>query len=435
MISSTKHWFGLIAVALVLSVAATSFAEPVALEDLVTEGLQNNPELHAAEARWQQAQRKEIPADTLPDPVLSFAFMNYPVDTLDGDETPMTGKDLRLAQKFPYPGKLGEKRKQAEQQAAWLAGVYADGKLQLEEKIRTTWYQIWFQERAIELVGKNLRLLDDFIQLTESRYAVGKGLQQDVLKAQVERSKLMDRDISLRQQQESSKAMLARLLGRNETGTIEVPHDIEVTPVELSPRKLRQTAEEQRPMVAAYQALVEKAKSERDLAKLDYRPDFTLWAGYRFREEVMGDPVDGEDFVSAGISLNIPLWQDKRNEQVSGAESAIREANAKLESFRVQVGSEIDNLLYQLRKNRDLADLFKGGIIPQADQTFQAGLTAYQVDKIEFLSLLDALMKLYRYQIDYHRTVADHQITLAKLAAVSGLDWEELITGKLSTDK
>ncbi|PLX80859.1 MAG: TolC family protein [Desulfuromonas sp.] len=435
MIFSTRHRLGLIGGAIVLFAAATALAAPVSLDSLVAEGLQNNPELHAAEARWQQAERKAIPVDTLPDPVLSFAFMNYPVGSLDGDETPMTGKDLRLAQKFPYPGKLGEKRKQAEHQAAWLAGVYADGKLQLEEKIRTTWYQIWFQERAIELVGKNLRLLDDFIQLTESRYAVGKGLQQDVLKAQVERSKLMDRDISLRQQKESSEAMLARLLGRNETGTIDVPRDIELTPVDISPRQLRQAAKEQRPLVAAFQALIEKAKSERDLAKLDYRPDFTLWAGYRFREDVMGDPVDGEDFVSAGISLNLPLWQEKRHEQVAGAESAIREANARLESFRVRVGSEIDSLLYQVRKNRDLADLFNGGIIPQADQTFQAGLTAYQVDKIEFLSLLDALMKLYRYQIDYHRAVADHQITLAKLAAVSGLSWDDLSNGNLSAEK
>ena len=101
---------------------------------------------------------------------------------------------------FPFPGKLGAKGELAEQQALWYKGAWEDAKLQLTQKVKDAWYRLYYQDKAIGITQKNIDILDDFIRLTETRYEVGTGLQQDVLKAQVERSRLMDRLFTLRQQ-------------------------------------------------------------------------------------------------------------------------------------------------------------------------------------------------------------------------------------------
>jgi len=395
------------------------------LDDLVAEALANNPDLQAAKERWQMVGHKEIPAGTLPDPQLSLALMNLPTDSLAFDETPMSGKDIKLAQKFPFPGKLGTKQQMAEYRTLWYRHAWEDARLKLAGKVKQAWYRLYFLDRAIDVTQKNLAILDDFIRLTETRYAVGKGLQQDVLKAQVERSKLMDKLLGLQQQRRTVQGNFNSLLNRPTAQPLETPSQVSPAPFATPLAELQQQAHKQRPLNAAYQALIDQFKAKRKLADLDYKPDFTLWAGYRFRDDVKGDPVKGQDFVSGGISLNLPIWQQRRGEQVAEADSAVRMARYQRDQFLSQVDFRLHDAYAQMEKNRDLVQLFEKGIIPQADQTFQATMAAYQVDKVDFLSLLDALMKLYRYQIDYYRSVADYQGNLAQLEAEAGVERQE----------
>lgn len=393
---------------------------PVPLNKLVQEALANNPDLQAAEARWHLYERKVVPARSLADPQLSLAFMNYPVDTLSANDTPMTGNDLRLSQKFPFPGKLAAKGELAEQQALWFRGAYEDTKLQLVRRVRDAYYRLYYQDRAIGITEKNLQILDDFIRLTETRYEVGKGLQQDVLKAQVERSRLMDRLFTLKQQRASVLADLNTLLNRSSSTPVGSPDALEMIPVEISLEALQEGSENHRPLYAAYRSLIDRFKVQRELAKLDYRPDFNVWAGYRFREDSGMDPVDGTDFVSAGVNINLPIYLAKRREAVAEADAAIRMAYQQYDDFRSKVHFNIHDTYVRMEKDRDLVLLYKTGIIPQANQSFQATMAAYQVDRVDFLSLLDALLKLYRYEMDYYRVLADYRRDVARLEAESG---------------
>lgn len=402
------------------------------LEELVSEALENNSDLRAAEARWHLFERKIIPAQSLDDPMLSFAFVNYPTDSFRGDETPMSGKDFKLSQKFPFPGKLRAKGEMAEQKAIWYKGVYDDMKLRLTREVRDAWFRLFYLDRAITITEKNISILDDFIRLTETRYQVGTGIQQDVLKAQVERSKLMDQLFTLEQKRQSVQADMNTLLNRPTDVEITTPENITVTEVELSLGTLQETAEQQRPIFTSYLALIERYKVQHKLAKLEYKPDFNLWGGYRLREEVNGDPVRGEDFASVGISINLPIYLKKRSEAVAEANSGISMALKQYEDFRNQVRFNIHDTFAQMNKDRDLVLLYKTGIVPQADQTFKASLAAYQVGDVEFLSLLDALLKLYRYEMDYFRVLADHERDVARLEAESGVPFmtSKAIEGK-----
>jgi len=419
-----KVMFWLMLALAVLGCGAPAMASEEAgttqLARLVNEAQQNNPDLQAARDRWEMTGHKVVPAQTLEDPMLGFAFSNYPVDTLQPDQTPMTGNELRISQNFPFPGKLAAKGEVAEQQALWNKAAYEDARLQLARQVKDGYYRLYFQDRAIAVTEENLAILGSFVSLTKTRYEVGKGLQQDLLKAQVEQSKLLDKLLALRQQRSSTLAALNRLLARPADTPLELSADPQLVPVGYAPAELQHAAREHRPMFAAFRSLMERYVSQRKLAKLDSYPNFNLWASYRFRDDGLADR--GTDFVSAGVGLTLPIWREKRAEEVAEADSGIRMARRQLEDFGNQVDAGIRDLYAQLDRNHDQAQLFATGIIPQAQQAFDASLTAYQVGKVEFLNLLDGLMTLYRYQLDYQRALADYQRNLAGLEAAAGVD-------------
>lgn len=389
------------------------------LTPLISEALLNNPDLLAAEQRWQMNEHRVGPARSLDDPVLTLGLNNYPIDTFAGDQTPMTGRDVVLSQKFPFPGKLAAKGDVAKQQALWYRGVYEDLKLKLVQQVKDAYLTCFLQNKSVEITEKNLKLLDDFIRLTEIRYQVGQGLQQDVLKVQVERSKLMDRLFSLRQQQQTALASIASLLGR-ETPLVllEIPEPL-LLDLNLSPVDLSTAAETERPLFTAYRSLIDRYKMQKHLAELDYRPDFNLFLGYKVRELNRVD--DGTDFVSGGVSFNLPVWRQKRAEGVAEADSGVRMANLQLDDLRTKVRFNIQDACAQMERSRQQVLLYKSGIIPQANQALQAAISAYQVGKVEFLSLLDAQSTLFRYETDYFRVLTDYRRSLARLEAESGV--------------
>lgn len=389
------------------------------LEGLVSEALANNPDLKAARERWQMFEHKVLPAQSLDDPRLALSFNSYPVDSFQSDETNMTGNDLRIEQSFPFPGKLGAKGKAAEQQALWYKGVYEDARLQLAMQVKDTWYNLYYQDRAIAITEENIALLDDFIQLTATRYEVGEGLQQDVLKAQIEGSKLTERLFTLRQQRVSLLAEFNRLLARQATSPLELPEKIEMQKVTTDVARLQDEASTHRPLFASYSSLIDQYQAQKNLAELDYYPDFNVFVSYRFRDDNL--PDGGTDYLSAGVSINLPIWREKRGAQVAEATSGIHMARRQYDNFRDQVFANIHDAYARLEKNHILVDLFESGILPQAQQTFEASLTAYQVGDVDFLSLLDSLLTLYRYEIDYYRTVSDYQRSIAGLEAISGV--------------
>ena len=184
------------------------------LDQLVNEALASNTDLAVAKARWDQASHKGVQVGSLKDPVLSFALSNYPNDSFSSSETPMTGNEVKLAQSFPFPGKLSERTSLANEQARWFESVYYDNHFQVARKVKDAWYRLYYKERAIAVIERNIALVDDIIRLTEVRYETCSGLQQDVLKAQVQRSRLMERLMSLRQQRSVVQSELNRLLNR-----------------------------------------------------------------------------------------------------------------------------------------------------------------------------------------------------------------------------
>lgn len=389
------------------------------LDLLVQEAIDKNNDLAAARERWMQATYRAPQVGSLNDPVLSFALSNYPSDSLASDDAPMTGNELKLAQMFPFPGKLDNRSALAKEQARWLESVYLDNHYQLARKVKDAWYRLYFKNQAIAVVERNIKLVDDIIRLTEVRYETGTGLQQDVLKAHVQRSKLMEQLMSIQQQKTSIESELDSLLSRPEVSSYEVPEAIELPDAGFSLDEFKSAGHEKRPLNAAYQSLVNRYRLQRNLAELDDYPDITLWGSWRFRDDDL--PDRGTDFVSAGISVNLPVYREKRRAAKSEAAAAIRMAERQADNFRDKVSESIGKAYSRMEETHQQVDLYREGIIPQTSQSFQAALGSYQVGKVEFISLLDALMTTYRAEMEFHRLSSEYMRSLAWLEAESTL--------------
>ena len=412
--------------ALLLCLTTFSFAiaQPVQLAAILEEADAKNPSLKVAQEQIEMAFSQINQVTSLQDPIVSVSFLNYPIDNFKTNQTPMTGNEIRLSQKFPFPGKLDVKGKVAAEKSLWFASAYQDARLQIRRQVKDAWYRLLFQRQAIKLTNRNLKIFDDFIKLTETRYEVGKGLQQNVLRAHLQRSRQVDKLLVLQQQEEATSAELNSLIGHDTDQSLEIDSQLESVSKKFNLQELQKQATQNRPMFKAYTALISQYKAQRKLAQLDYQPDFTLWTGYRWRDNSLVD--DGTDFVSAGVSFNLPVRRKRRVAAVTEADSSLRLAFRQRNNFHNQVNLEIHRSLTSFEQAEKLVELYQGGIIPQANQTFQATLSAYQVDKVDFLDLLDSLMTLYRYEIDYIKALSDQQRSMARLEAAAGLETDLL---------
>ncbi len=389
------------------------------IEQLIDEALQNNPDYLSAKKQSQSAQAQIPQAGALPDPKLGFALMNLPVNSFDFDQEPMTGKKIALMQMFPFPGKLGLKEDMAEYQAQVVAQQVEELKNSLIKNVKSVYFNLFFIDESIEIVEKNKTLLKQFVSVAETKYSVGKGLQQDVLKAQVELTKLTDKLISLAQKRNTLVFQLNKLLNREIDSPVgKLP--LKKSSFKMTIEELKDTGLENRPLLKSWTAMIEKAKSAKKLAKKGYLPDFNLGVAYTQRDD-LNTGMKMHDFFSAEVSVNLPLYfYKKQAKNVQEKELLLNSIEDKYISVKNEVLFQIEDALTELEKDEKLLDLFETGIIPQASQSLNSAMSGYQVDKVDFLTLLNNQMTLFNYEMEYYRILTDYEKSLAKLELAVG---------------
>jgi len=389
------------------------------LARLIETAIANNPELKASDARWQMFRNRVLHAGRLEDPMLMLKIQNGIVnDPLNFKKDPMTQKVIGISQQVPFWGKRELKGEMAAKEADSYKWAAEERKLELARMVAEAYYQIYVTEKSLEIVNKNLRILDDFVTLAETRYSVGQGAQQDIFKAQVERSKLLDMRITQEQQRKSQQANLNALLYRPAETTIGRIPDFEIKPLTLSPLELRGIALENRPMLKSLHALIDKEKAGHKLAEKEYYPDFTVFFEYMQRDSFEGS--NGDDMYSLGVTFNLPVYRHHRHEMVAEADSSVRMATEELNSLKNGINAGIYDLLAQLERRRKLAELYKTGIIPQAEQSLESATIGYRVNKVDFLSLMDSRVTLFNYERELYDSLADYQMKKAQLEALVG---------------
>ncbi|GBD95098.1 cobalt-zinc-cadmium resistance protein CzcC precursor [bacterium BMS3Abin05] len=392
----------------------------ISLERFIQMGLQNNPGLKSAKYSVDAGRSKIPQAGALPDPVLSVNLMNLPVNTFVFDQEPMTGKQFALMQKIPFSGKLGLKKEIARESFERQKFRLKELENQLKLAIKKTYFSLFAVDQTLIVTEKNMQLLQQFERIAETRYAVGKGLQQDVLKAQVERSKLLDQKISLRQKRRSLQAKLNSLVNRPAGKPIGKIRSIRMDSLSENRQNLKKLVIKNRPFLKMLRAQIRQSGEMIRLARKNFLPDFSLGIAYTQRNRLRNG-MPGVDYVSAMVSVNLPVYfpkkQSKKLEETRLQKRSIEES---YQNALNNIDFQIENTLALMEKNKRRLALLKTGIIPQASQSLNAALMGYQVGKVDFLTLLNNQRTLFSYEIQYDQVLADFEKNLAELEAIVG---------------
>jgi len=422
----SKYIYAFLALALFFpqfAFAGKNATETLSMRQAVMLSLSNNPAL-AAQGAHARAMREIAPQiGSLPDPVLSLGAMNLPVDSFSTTQENMTQLQTGISQAFPFPGKLSLREFAANQLADAAAYDTDELRLQLVSRVKGSWWNLFYLDRAQETVERNQVLLRQFIRIAETKYKVGKGLQQDVLLAQLELSKLLDVGINLKSARKQEKARLNALLNRPASQPIRLPQTVDETLPEMAAESLlAEQAITSRPLLSRQNKYIESAQTRVKLAEKDYYPDFNLGAAYGLRSGI--NPASGlrrPDFASVKLSITLPLFtSSKQDRQLDQRKAELARSEFSYQDAKDAVLAEVSQALAAYEKAREQVLLFKTGIIPQANQTVASMLAGYQVGKVDFLNLVRAQITLYNYETQYWKALAKANQSLARLDAAVG---------------
>ena len=175
---------------------------------------------------------------------------------------------------------------------------------------------------------------------------------------------------------------------------------------------LQAQAEATLPELRAGAAGVDREQLAIELAQRDFKPDFTVQAGYMNRGGL--DPM-----WQAGVGVTLPLYRGRRHAAVAEAEAGRRAAALQLEAMRAQIRFRTREREAQLRAAERMATVYADGLLPQARLSYEASIASYQAGKVPFLTVLEALSTLYRDRIDHLRILAAHERIKASIAEAS----------------
>lgn len=380
-----------------------------------------NPSLAVMRARAEALASLTQQQNVLPDPRLQLNLANVPLDSMDLRKEDMTQLVIGISQTLPYPGKLALQETAAahEQQAA--EGDEQETRLRLVRDVKTLWWNLYYLDRALETVERNRGVMRQFVDVAQSKYKVGKGLQQDVLLAQLELSKLQDEEITLHSLRRGQETGLNALLNRPATQPIRLPASTNDELLQIGDEaQLQSMAMEYRPLLAAKRNRLEAARARVGLAKKDYFPDFNVGATYGYR----GDKPNGSsrsDLVSLMFSMNLPIYSHARQDKaVDQRTSQLLETQYLIDDAHQQVSAEVSQAVAEYQQAQEQLMLLKRGIIPQASQTVAAMLAAYQVNKVDFLNLARAQLTLFDYETRAWKMLSQGNQALARLSAAVG---------------
>jgi len=390
------------------------------LSGFIQVALNENPHIQAAEKEWQAALEGIPQAKSLPDPMLSYSHFGQSIETRLG---PQRDK-ISVSQKFPFFGKQSIRGEVARSQAWILEAQYRAVQADVLLKVKQAFFSLYWFDKALQISQEEKEVLQRLTRVAQKKYETGQATQQDVLKAQLEISKVLDKILSLKQRRKAVEAELNALLNRPADAPVGIVDEIEVPEIQVDLAELYEWAKHNRPELKKVQHLIERNEKSLKLAKKNYYPDFHIMFDYFvIGGGTTAQPDDGRDAWMGSVGINIPLWRKRL--RASEAEEATKlkasedlYRNAENETF-----SRVNELYFEVKTVEDQIKLYQYSLLPQAEQSFKASEIGYLAGKVDFLNLLESERMVLMVKISYHKTISDLRKSLARLERVVGKEF------------
>lgn len=383
------------------------------LADVLSEIRAKNPDLKAAAAVSLAYKSRVKQAYLLKDPVLEFERMY----TQSGKSflNDASERNISISQEIDNPYKLLLRRDIAKDEHAFYSFLYETKERELAAKAKAFFYEYYMASKAEQIYNETVDILRGFSKIAETKYSVGSASQSDAIKAQVELSRMLNMLVTVKQEKETAAAMLNALMDRDTLAPLPEPQELEPSEPGVAYEKLRAAALGANPGLKAYSIKVSQAERRLSLSKAEYLPDFMLL--YRKRK-APGSEMSNTYDVSLG--LTIPLWFSKQNAMGKEAAAEKEMAHAEYRAARNELASDLREADIKARSSMRLVDLYRGSVIPQAEEALKIAQSGYQAEKADFMDLLDAQRTLLDFRMDYYRYIVDCHTWQARVEQLTG---------------
>jgi cobalt-zinc-cadmium efflux system outer membrane protein len=408
----------LLAPAAAAAAAAAGQPPPTPLATLVAELEQRNPQILAAQQAWKAASQVPSQVATLPDPQLNLQQVSVgsPVPFAGYTTSEFAYAGIGISQDLPYPGKLRLQGKIAEREAAAAADRAEAVRRAAVEQLKVTYFCLAYREQTLGILEHDGALLAEIAEIAGAHYRVGQGSQQDVLRAQLERTKLL-REIEMHHREAASlEARLKQLLDRPPGSPDLATEPLGETALPAGEGDLVAGAPAQNPEVAGAQEAARKQSLQVDLARKDFYPDFNLQ--YMWQRT---DPARFRAYYMVTLGVRLPLYRLRRQQpELVQSVAELERSQRDYEAAVQQTYFDVRDQLAAAGSASRLLAIYRGGLLPQAAAAFEAGLAAYRVGRQDLTTLLASFSDLLKLDVEYWNTLADHETALARLERLRG---------------
>jgi outer membrane protein TolC len=400
-----------------LAGATKTDSPPARLEELVREALTRNPEIQAAQ-RGAEAKRARVPqAKAWSDPTLTLGYGGNilpPYTLMRGD--PSSQRQFMAEQVIPYPGKTRLRGEIAAREADAEATGIDEVSRRVVAEVKQAYVDLYFADQSLSTLAKERQILEQLAQVSQIRYSVGKGVQQDIIRAHVELTRLSERQTMLEQTRRTLEAQLNSLRDLPVDTPVGPASELRQSVLVQTPAELQSAAESTFPALKRQQAMIEGNQLAVNLAHKEVRPDFSV--GYTYMQRA-GLP----DMYGFTFSTSLPVF--RRNKQ----DQAIREAALNLEAARRSEGNQLTLLRYRVKQEfvaveaaDRLMKLYTEGLVPQSRLALESSLASYEAGASDFQTVLSNFTTILEYELNYHQQLANHEKALARLEELTGLE-------------
>jgi cobalt-zinc-cadmium efflux system outer membrane protein len=395
--------------------AAQEQRQAAPLRDLVQEAEQNNPTIAASVHAWQASTHVPAQARALPGPELTLQQFSV------GSPRPFAGFGdssfayiaAGVSQELPYPGKRALRGEVARREADSLHAHSDAVKRQVVEALQLTYVQLAYIQQTLPILERHDRLLTQLQQIAESRYRVGQGNQQDVLKAQLQHTKILQ-DVATHHQDEGVlEAQLKQILNRSQDTPDIVAEPLTATLLPYSAAEWRQRVSDANPDVQARADIVRRERGRVDLAHKELKPDFIVQ--YMYQHTASQFP----DYYMGTLGVRLPN-RDRQRAALAEAEQEQDRATSELEAERQRVSADVQQQYVLIQSSSERLTIYRDGLMPQADATLQAGMAAYESNRQDFETLLSSFVDVLNIDVAYLRELAGHESAIARMERLIG---------------
>ena len=392
---------------------------PVFLGQLLNEAEQNNPQIRAARQGWDAAKQVPSQVSTLPDPQFLLQQVNV------GSPRPFAGYTnsdfayigLGVSQDLPYPGKLKLRGEMAKRDANVSQERFESVRRSVLRGVKTAYFELAYLSETLGILESDGQLLDQMEKAADVRYRSGMGSQQDILEAQIEKTKLL-REVAMHHLEVAkAQAQIKQFLSRPQSSPDIETADLAETPLPYTFDELLAAANIENPDISGMKQTVEKQKLQVDLAHKDFDPDFNIQ--YMWQRT---DPAQFRAYYMLTIGVKVPIYRSrKQRPELAQTEAELAQSQSRAQSQAQQVAFQVRMAFDTAQKTTELLKIYRDGLLPQSRAEFQSGLAAYQNNRQDFNPLLKSFLDVLQLDVEYWENLAERETALAQLEELTGL--------------